>query len=163
MSKANPKICKDAVRKHTIKFDETFAIADGAPGYGTAVISGLPEGNILVLGAVMNVQFTAGAGGMSDTWDGDFSLGSAADADGSLAAGEVDLIASTATVQAVAGVSSGNRGATATAIAGLILDNTQGDLELNLNLIVDDADIDAVDTCRAQGVLYIVYAVLGDD
>lgn len=45
-----------------------------------------------------------------------------------------------------------------------ILDNTDGSLELNLNLLIDDANISAdSQSLTASGELHIVYSVLGDD
>ena len=47
---------------------------------------------------------------------------------------------------------------------GAIFNNTDGSLELNLNVLVDDADIDADDIpCTADGELFIAYIMLGDD
>jgi hypothetical protein len=140
-----------------------MSVADGAPGFGTAVLSGLPQGNLLILGAVLYLQFTKGNANISATFNGDYSLGSAPTADGVLAGAEVDLIPSTSTVPAVSGTSSDNRATSATATSGLILDNTDGSLELNLNLLVDDADISGASTMTASGALHLAYCVLGDD
>jgi len=52
----------------------------------------------------------------------------------------------------------------ATGVTAAIFDNTDGSLEINLNLIIDDATISADDVeFTASGVLEIVYCVLGDD
>lgn len=139
------------------------SVADGSPGWGTAVIGGLPQGNILLIGAVGYFQFTEADADVVNDWDGDFAVGTAPTADGSLAGGEVDIIPSTSTVQASGGVSSGNRGTHAAAVAGTVYDNTDGSLELNLNLLVDDADISGAATVTVNGVLHLLYSVLGDD
>lgn len=130
-------------------------------GFGTAVIGGLPAGNLLFLGAVGYVQFDAPASGITATWSGDYSIGSAPTADAALAGGEVDIVPSTPVGPAVATVSPMTRGANATQV---MLDNTDGSLELNLNLLVDDADISANDVAIvANGVLQLAFVVLLDD
>ena len=45
-----------------------------------------------------------------------------------------------------------------------MLDNTDGSLELNLNLIIDDAAVSADDQdFTVDGYVDLIYAVLGDD
>jgi hypothetical protein len=130
-------------------------------GFGTAVIRGLPEGNILLLGAVAYLQFTKLDAGTLATFDGDFSIGSAPTADGTLSGAEIDIIPSTALGAATAGVSPMVRGANATQV---MLDNTDGSLEVNLNLLLDDASVSADDQdFTVSGVLSLSYVVLGDD
>lgn len=131
-------------------------------GWGTGVIQGLPEGNILLLGALLNCKITEASASISDTFDGDIAIGSAPTADATLSGAEVDIIPSTATPQAVSSVST-VRAPSTTTENGSILDNTAGSLELNLNLLIDDADISGDDNVTIDGVLHIVYAVLGDD
>lgn len=130
-------------------------------GFGTAVIRDLPEGNILLLGAVAYLQFTKLDAGTLATFDGDYAIGSAATADATLSGAEVDIIPSTALGAATAGVSPMARGANATQV---ILDNTDGSLELNLNLLIDDASVSADDQdFTVSGVVTLAYIVLGDD
>lgn len=130
-------------------------------GFGTVVISGLPEGNILLLGAVAYLQFTKSSAGTLAAFDGDYAIGSAPTADATLAGAEVDIIPSTALGAATAGVSPMVRGANATQV---ILDNTDGSLELNLNLLIDDASVSADGQAfMVSGVLALAYIVLGDD
>lgn len=147
----------------TFKVDSLAMTTTGATGvgYGTAVIGDLPEGNILFLGAVAYLQFTKGSAGTIATFDGDFSIGSAATADATLSGSEVDIIPSTALGAATAGVSPMVRATNATQV---ILDNTDGSLELNLNLLIDDASVSADDQAfTATGYLLLSYIVLGDD
>ena len=159
---------RQEVIKQTIKVNRASMTVDGATGigFGTLVIGDLPDGNILLLGAVAYFSF-AGAGGqatLSDTWNGDFSVGTAPNADTSLAAAEIDIIGSTPTTVAVAEVSPRTRGVSVTATNAAIIDNTDGALELNLNLLIDDADIGADDLVfLVTGELYLAYVVLGDD
>lgn len=138
--------------------------ASTAAGFGTVVIGDLPEGNILFLGAVAYMAF-AGSGSdanLTATWNGDYSIGSAATADVTLSGAEVDIIPSTAVGPAVAEVAPRARGANATQV---MLDNTDGSLELNLNVLIDAADItDSTNVnLTVDGELTIAYIVLGDD
>lgn len=156
---------KDQVAKTKAIVVEDLAVTvDGATGvgFGTAVLGDFPEGNILFLGAVSYMQF-AGAvtAGLLDTWEGDYSIGSTATADATLATTDVDIVASSPIAAATAELSPVTRGSGATQV---ILDNTDGSLELNLNLIIDDASISADDVVlTVNGVLHIAYIVLGDD
>ena len=68
------------VVKQVVKLNKLPITVNGATGvgFGTAVLGDLPEGNILFLGAVSYVQITkATAAGVQDTFDGDYSIGSA--------------------------------------------------------------------------------------
>ena len=166
-SRAHGAPSRSAVVKQTIpiKAVALTTVANGASGVGwaTAVIGDLPEGNILILGACAYVQFTkdATATGIQAAFDGDYSIGSAPTADNALAGTEVDIIPSTALGAATAGVSPLARGAQG---AQAVLDNTDGSLELNLNLLIDDANISANDQLlSASGTLFLSYIVLGDD
>lgn len=134
-------------------------------GFGTAVIGDVPEGNLLFLGAVSYLQFTGpGSANLQDNFDGDYAIGTAPTADATLAGAEVDIIASTALGAATAEVSPRARGTHAVAITGTVLDNTDNSLELNLNLLIDDASIDANGiVMRANGEVILTYIVLGDD
>lgn len=157
-------LARQDIVKQVVKLNKLPITVNGATGvgFGTAVLGDLPEGNILFLGAVSYVQITkATAAGVQDTFDGDYSIGSAPTADATLSGSEVDIIASTALGAATAGVSPRARGTNATQV---ILDNTDGSLELNLNLLIDDANISAdSQSLTASGELHIVYSVLGDD
>jgi hypothetical protein len=138
-----------------------------AVGFGTVAVGGFPEGNILFLGAVAYLSL-AGPGGSAnlvDTWNGDFAFGTAPTADVTLSGAEVDLIPSTSTTVAVAEVSPTTRASHAAAVAGTVYDNTDGSLEINLNVLVDAADIsdDVTVAMTATGVLHLAYIVLGDD
>lgn len=129
-------------------------------GFGSAVVADLPEGNILLLGAVATLQFTGPASGALATFDGDFGIGSTPASDATLTGADVDVIASTAIGAATASVSPVVRATNATQV---ILDNTAGDLELNLNLLIDDASISADGTFLVSGFVELAYIVLGDD
>lgn len=130
-------------------------------GFGAAIPGDLPEGNILVLGAVAYVQLNAnGDADIQATFDGDYSIGSAPTADVTLSGAEVDVIPSTALGAATGGLSPRVRGANATQV---MLDNTDNSLELNLNVLIDDANISGTASMLASGHLEFAYIVLGDD
>jgi hypothetical protein len=163
---ARGKPQNQAVRKQRVKLTAKAIQVDGATGvgWGTAVIGDLPEGNILILGAAAYLQFTkaAAASGIQAAFDGDYSIGTTATADATLSGTDVNIIASSALGAATAGVSPVARGISAA--PGAPLDNTDGSLELNLNLLIDDANISADDQdLTVTGVVDIVYVVLLDD
>lgn len=157
---------KNAAVKRTVKLSGTVAVASvgAAVGFGSLVVGDLPEGNILLLGAVANVKLAGSSvdANLGNTWSGDFAIGSTATADVTLDGTDVDVIPSTAMGPAVAEVSPITRGANATQV---ILDNTDGSLELNLNVLVDAADIvdDQSVNLTVSGELHLCYVVLGDD
>lgn len=154
------------VRRIDLAFKDVAISVAGTSGvgWGTAVIGDLPEGNILLLGAVAYAQFTGPASAsLADTFDGDYAIGSTPADDGTVTDGDVDIIQSTALGAATAEVSPRARGTSAAATAGVILDNTDGSLELNLNLLIDDANISGTVAMTATGVLHLSYIVLGDD
>lgn len=132
-------------------------------GFGTAVIGGLPEGNILLLGAVSYLKVTkaSSATGIQATFDGDISIGSTPADDATLSGADVDIIPSTALGAATSGSSPTVRSTNATAV---VLDNTDGSLELNVNLLIDDANINAdSQSVSVRGILSLVYSVVLDD
>lgn len=153
------------VVKKTIPLLDFPIVVAGATGigFGSAVVMNLPEGNILLLGLVLNATFSksAGATGVQAAFDGDFGLGTTPASDATITAGDVDLVASTALGAATSGVSPVQRGTNATQV---IINNTAADLEVNLNLLIDDANINAdAQTILVNGDLVIAYIVLSDD
>lgn len=160
------------VQKLNISLDGitvSVAAVAAAIGFGSTVIRGLPEGNIQVLGAVLSNFQLSGSGAdanLSDTWAGDFGIGSTPADDATITATDVDVVASTALAAATAEVSPNivrTVGVTPTMVP---LDNTDGSLELNLNVLIDAADItddETVVLTALSGLLSISYIVLGDD
>lgn len=142
----------------------TVSATGSAVGFGSVVVEGLPEGNILLLGAVGNVGF-AGSGSddnLTDTWSGDFGLGTTPASDATISGADEDILPETAIGAAVSEVIAATRAVNATQA---MLDNTANDLELNLNLLIDAANIaddESVDI-TLSGTLHLVYIVLGDD
>lgn len=154
---------RHAIVKQTVSINTTVTV-DGATGvgWGTAVVGDLPEGNIALIAAVGYVTLTGPtSANLSDTWNGDYGIGTTPADDGTITAADVNIIQSTAVGPAVAEASPRTRG---TSSAATIIDNTDGSAELNLNVLVDDADIsaDGIDV-TAVGHLFLSYVVLGDD
>lgn len=155
--------------KQTVLVKDVAILVDGATGvgFGTAVIGDLPEGNILLLGALAYLQFNSAGGqaGLVDTWNGDFAIGTTPTADATVTGTDANIVPLTAVGPAVAEDSPRTRGVQADgAFCGVVLDNTDGALELNLNLIIDDADISADDVALTiKGELTLAYIVLADD
>lgn len=136
-----------------------------AIGFGSAVISDFPEGNILLLGVVGQIGF-AGSGAdanLADDWSGDFGIGSTPAGDATITGTDVNIIASTALDTATAEAHALAR--YAEAHGDTILDNTDGSLEVNLNLLIDAADIvdDQSVIITLSGSIVLAYTVLGDD
>ena len=160
------KAADQLVVKKTVAVNSVVNVAatSTAKGFGTGVIGGLPEGNILILGVIANLAF-AGPGAsadLSDTWNGDFAIGSTPNADVTLSGTEVDVVPETAVGPASSEVVAKFRTAVA---AQSIIDNTAGTGELNLNILIDAADIgdDTNVDITVTGEVYLAYMVLGDD
>ena len=143
----------------------TVSATGSAIGFGSAVIHDFPEGNILLLGIGGTVGFAgSGAdGNLTDTWSGDFGIGSTPADDATITGTDVDILASTAIGAATDEVIAAARFAEAHGDA--ILDNTDGSLEVNLNLLIDAANIvdDESVVITLSGALDPAYIVLGHD
>jgi hypothetical protein len=163
-SLSRAKSTAQPITKQNIRVVETVNVADGAPGFGTTVVAALPVGNLLFLGAVAYLQFTTADADVTTTFDGDFSLGTVATVDNDVAdANEADLVPSTAFGAATAKVSPVIRGVSTDALGGGIIDNTAGDKNINLNVLIDDTSISGAAAFTVSGSVHIAYIVLGDD
>jgi hypothetical protein len=152
------------VRRRVKINNQVINVADGAPGWGTVVIGDLPQGNIMLLGAVAYLQFLTADADVIATWDGDWAIGSAPSASNiALATDKADIIPSVAIGAATAKLSPRNRATHAVANTGAVYDNTDGAMELNLNMLVDDASISGAAAFTANGVLMLSFLMLGDD
>lgn len=130
-------------------------------GFGSAVLGDFPQGNILLLGVVAYLQFNNQADAdVQAAFDGDYSIGTTATADVTLSGTDIDIVPSTALGAATAGISPIARGVQA---AQAMFDNTDDSLELNLNLLIDDANISGAATFLANGTVQVAYIVMGDD
>jgi len=146
-----------------IDVDLSFTGADGVVVFATAPIAFLEEGNVLLLGAVANLTFSGPtSANLKDDFQGDYSLGSTATADITLAGTDVDVIGSTAIPAATAEVSANVRGVNA---AQAVINNTAAAGEINLNVLLDADEVtDGEDVVIAvTGTVDIAYIVLGDD
>ena len=157
---------RQVVSKIQLAIDTTVTVSatGAAVGFGTLVIGDLPEGYIKMLGAAAQLSF-AGSGAdanLTDTWAGDFGIGTTPASDATITGTDVDIIASTALGPAVAEVAP-----TVTAVnaTDALFDNTDGSLEINLNVLVDAANIvdDQSVDLTVQGVVELTYITLLDD
>lgn len=142
----------------------TVSATGAAIGFGTLAIGDFPEGQIKMIGAacVMQFQGSGADANLTDTWSGDFGIGTTPAGDATITGADVDIIASTALGPAVAEVAP-----VANAINGVdaVFDNTDGSLEVNLNVLIDAANI-ADDTSvdlTVDGYVEITYITLLDD
>lgn len=153
------------LRKHLIVVDALAITVDGATGvgFGSAVAGDFPEGNVVFQSAVayLKIDGPGGNADLSDTWAGDFSVGTTPADDGTVSGADVDIVPSTELAAAVAELGVRTRGAGAPQAT---FDNTDGSLEVNLNVLVDDADI-AADGIGfvASGEIELLYTMAGDD
>lgn len=167
LSRGNP--LKQEIIKQSIEIDASlsFTGATGVIVRQQAVIGDFPEGNILFLGATAYLKLTGPtSANLTNDFEGDFSVGTVPNADTDLAdAGEADIIASTAIGPATAEATAVTRGVGGGTLSGVIFDNTDGSLEINLNVLLDADEVTDAQTVaiRAQGVLHIAYIMLGDD
>lgn len=163
LSRGSPQ--EAPIIKQTISMNALAVSVVGASGvgFGSVVMGDLPQGNILFLGAVSYVQITSADADNTATFDGDYGIGTTPASDATITGADVDVIPSTALGAATAGVSPVVRGASAAAQTGAILDNTDGSLELNLNVLIDDAAISGTADMTVTGFLTLSYIVLGDD
>ena len=156
------------VHKSVITFtnvDVVLADNAGVTAYGSLKVYDLPEGAILFLGAVSDIDVTKSSAGVNADWDGDFGLGTVAANNGAtpLATTEQNLIPNTDTPQAVAGVTTAN--AESTTAENVVISGTGGALDVYVNLLVDDADHDVTGTaCNLilNGTLTLHWINLGD-
>lgn len=158
---------KKPIINQTIRVNTLVNVAavGAAVGAGTVVIGAFPEGNVLFLGAVSNLRFSAisaNAGNAIAAFNGDYGVGSAPDVNAALAGPDVNIVASAAIGPAVASITPFARGSGATQV---VLDNTARNTNINLNVLLDAADItdSTTVTLTVEGTLDIAYLMLGDD
>ena len=171
MGKGLPRSHSGVPKSHTVNKQidvngKVISVAGTAGvGFGSVVIEGLPEGNILLQGIACSLSF-AGSGAdanLIDTWAGDFAIGTTPVDDGTATVGDIDLVALQAIGPATAEVVAPVRGVSTQTEHALILDNTAGTLEINLNLLIDDASISGTVPITVGGFVSLSYIVLGDD
>ena len=146
-----------------IDVDLSFTGDEGVVVFATVPISFLEEGNVLLLGAVANLTFSGPtSANLKNDFQGDYSLGSTATADITLAGTDVDVIGSTAIPAATAEVSANVRGVNA---AQAVINNTAAAGVINLNVLLDADEVTDAQTVilTVTGTVDIAYIVLGDD
>jgi len=120
-----------------------MADAAGVVAFGSKKILDFPAGYIRIDSIVADLAVSKSSAGVIATFDGDFSVGTVAAAgDATLTSTEADMIASTATPQAVAGVTT----AIGSKLTATDLDGTVTPIDMYLNVVVDDADHDVTTT-----------------
>jgi len=144
--------------------DVAVALTDnaGVVAYGGLKVYDFPQGAILVLGAVADLDLTKSSAGVNADWDGDFGLGTVtASNNNTLSSTEQDILPTTATPQAVAGVTTANGQNTAVAF----LDGTATAKDCFLNVLVDDTDHNVAGTaCNLifNGTITLHWVNMGD-
>jgi hypothetical protein len=164
-SNARAKAENSAIKKVRIKLDHQISVvaAGAGIGFGSVVVGGLPQAYLKLLSAAVIVTFTGPTTtNLTDTWDGDFGVGSTPADDATITGTDVNFIASTALGAATAEVSPTKVVANG---VDFVLDNTDGSLELNLNLLVDAANITDATTVivTARGYLEVCLITMLDD
>lgn len=154
--------------KTVLKFDNVaFALTDeaGVVAYTGKKIYDLPEGMIAFVGAQANLALSKSSAGVNADWDGDFALGTVtASNNNSLSSTEQNLIPTTATPQAAAGVTTA-KGVSTSNEALKIFDGTGTPVDVYLNFLIDDADHDVAATpCNliVNGDVTLLWANIGD-
>ena len=133
-------------------------------GFGFAIASSLPQGNILFLGGVANLKFSGpGDANLDDTWGGAFSLGTTGTTSVSLTGDNINLIDETSVTAIANEVTAVHRAITEEADKAFILDNTDGALDVNVSLIIADVFISGTVTLTVDGEVELSYVMLLDD
>lgn len=155
------------IKQHISVVAKTLTVAGAAGvGFGSLVVGDFPAGNILFHGCVAYMTFAGPASAnLVDTWEGDYALGMTPASDATISAADEDIVVETAIAAATAEVSPRTRATQNDgSLAGQVFDNTDGSLELNLNLLIDDADISADNIdMSVTGDIWIQFVMLGDD
>ena len=163
---SGPPIARSIIKQTFVADGLSVSVVGAAGvGFGSATIGGFPEGNILLLGAVayLTISGPGGNADLSDTFVGDVGIGTTPMSDATMSDGDEDIIQETALAAATAEVGVRTRATHLAADSGEIHDNTDGSLELNVNVLVDDASIGGTVPMTITGELIILYTVLGDD
>lgn len=115
----------------------------GVVAYGGLKVYDMPTGVIKFLGAETSIALTKSSAGVNADWDGDFGVGSVtASNNATLSSTEQDIIATTATPQAVAGVTTAN----GFSVTDVGLDGRTTAVDVFINFLIDDADHDVTTT-----------------
>jgi hypothetical protein len=163
-SRATPNLSATMRLRIPVKA-KAFNLTDpgAAAGWGTVPLGGLPQGNVLILGAVGYLQLSSTHASVTTTFVGTMALGTTATADNALAGTEINIAPAVTSAAAVNKVGPVTRVASTIAEAGLMVDNTDNNVNVNLNVTIADAGIAAAANAVVDGYVDLVIAVLGDD
>jgi hypothetical protein len=158
------------VRKVTLTCAITpIVITDeaGQGQFGPVKVYDFPEGLLLFLGAVIDGSFTVDDSEMTDTFDGDVALGTAAAADAQGQDGTTDdLLQTTAMTQAIAQVANCDAVTIATKLTesgARWHDGTATAKDMYLNFEIDDQAAHITGTGSFTGAIQFAYIILGDN
>lgn len=157
---------RDDIIKQVLRVRNLAINVDGLTGigFGTVVLGGLPEGNVLFNGCVCYLTVRTSAGGILATFTGSYALGTTATADATLSGTEINIVPATTLTAATAGVSPRTRGASGATESGVIFNNTTNTLRTTLNLLIDDTSISANgQACTVDADVFLSYIMLGDN
>lgn len=159
-----PRGKRDIVKERIDLAGDTITVAGASGiGFGSVALGSFPEGFILLLGAqITDLVLTGDGTGHTSDYDGDYGVGTTPVDDGTISVADENIITEAALGAATANVSPNLDAGNATAA---IIDNSEDDQDLYLNLIIDDAEISADDVVFTvtSGTLWLVYTMIGDD
>jgi len=153
------------VVKKTIVIDTSVDITGvaGAVDAAQVVIGDLPTGYILLLCAISSIGLDGtGDAHIIDNWEGDYAIGTVPNANLTLAGTDLDLLPAVALDAGASDKIAPAVTSVTTATEQILIDNTGGALEINLNILIDDNVItDTEDgTFAVAGTLKLAYIVL---
>jgi len=157
---SSQKIVKKAIN---VNFSIDITGSTGVAVYGTQVVGDMAAGDIVLLGVTSDIGFDAtGDTHIADEWEGDYSVGTTPTSDTTLSGTEVDIIPSTALIAGAADKIVPAARAVSSVATLVPLDNRDGSLEVNLNLVVDADEITNAEdaTIVVSGKLELSYVVL---
>lgn len=153
------------VHKTTLTLAAFRVITGNTTGisFGSAKLYDFPEGRILILGCTSVMSTITFGADIASGGSGDYSIGSAATADGTLATTEVNILPSSPMLDPFV-TRTGSAAGSALAASAQI-DGTSTAVDAILNCIIDDADVSdgaASDPVDFTGTVTITWVNLGD-
>ena len=150
--------------RSTFDFDFIATSIVAGNGGGGAPIFKLPEGNFLLFGATCQVQFNGTEQtDLTETWGGNFAIGTQQEPAGNdLNGASSNILPITIVPAATSRISPLVSGRTG---GDQMIDNTDGNLEMFINLSIINTDIadNGAAGMIGGGVINLLYAVIGDD
>lgn len=147
-----------AVHKTVLTLADTPVVVDGTSGagFGGTKLYDFPSGRVLVLGVIAeNITISVDTNGLDAADGGDVSFGTTVAGDGTLTGTDVDLLPSTS-------IDPINTATDAALAASAQFDGTSTAKDLYINMLIDDADIEAVVTNTVDATVTIHWINLGD-